>query len=448
MLYADPNDLTGPISEEQQVIFDWVKQQLPKPKPKKTVFLAFQRSIADKLRIEIPDSADVYSLNGFGHSRVMKINGYQKLNSRRGLQLLEKLLGKPLSSFPYPRQQEYRAMLKYIHKLKQEDLMPSDQAHEFLQTKYVDLGDVTPPSAGQLPFMTDLMKLMSTPDHQLEYIDQLWLGEKCLRSKPYEIAFVDEFQDLSQIMLKLIYKSAEHIVFCGDPCQSITRFAGAGDNIYEELQAVCDQEMPLLKSFRCPPNIVQKANAIHPIKLRSNKTEPGEERRIHHMDVMTVSSPPGKSAVLCRTNAPLFALAMKLLSKGYPCYVLKSDIVESLETLLKYKKSEAMKHLQRQIEQSKKPMQQAMLRDQIEILQLLHDHPNPSEKLESLCKPGSDKLVLSTVHKAKGLECKNVTILGELRHPLAQRAEELAQEANIEFVAITRTSENLYWTTL
>jgi hypothetical protein len=82
-------------------------------------------------------------------------------------------------------------------------------------------------------------------------------------------------------MLKLAYKSAHHIVFCGDPNQSITRFAGAGDAIYDELQLTCDKELPLRLSFRLPPNITQKANQIHPsAKLRSSKTAKGEDKSV------------------------------------------------------------------------------------------------------------------------------------------------------------------------
>jgi len=449
-LFLSDDKLSGPISEEQSVIYDWVRANLPKPTSGKTLYLAFQRSIADKLKKELPPVVDVYSLNGFGHSRVLKVNGYQKINHNRGLILLEKILNKPITAYDYKTQKDFKNLLVFIRKLKQEDLMPCNESFEYVQQKYVETMDLALPTDGEVELSQELMRRMAIPNNQVEYIDQLWLGEKCVRGKPYDIAFVDEFQDLSQIMLKLAYKAAHHIVFCGDPNQSITRFAGAGDAIYEELQLTCDKELPLRLSFRLPPNITQKANQIHPsAKLRSSKTAKGEDRSVPFDAIPQLASPPGKSAVLCRTNAPLVAAALSLINTGFPCYILKTDLIEQLSTLLTYKSAEAIGMLRRQLDQTQKPIQKMIIQDKISILENLQDEPNPKKRLEDLCKPSSDKLVLTTIHKAKGLEWKNVFILNPpIPHPSAQRPEEQNQEKNIEYVAITRTLENLYWTEL
>jgi superfamily I DNA/RNA helicase len=51
---------------------------------------------------------------------------------------------------------------------------------------------------------------------------------------------------------------------------------------------------------------------------------------------------------------------------------------------------------------------------------------------------------LSTIHKAKGLEWDNVHVMTPIRHELAQTPEDIQQEINLEFVAHTRTKQNLY----
>lgn len=56
-------------------------------------------------------------------------------------------------------------------------------------------------------------------------------------------------------------------------------------------------------------------------------------------------------------------------------------------------------------------------------------------------------IVLSTIHKAKGLEATKVFILCPelLPHPMAKSAWQQDQEANLKYVAITRAREHLVY---
>ena len=54
---------------------------------------------------------------------------------------------------------------------------------------------------------------------------------------------------------------------------------------------------------------------------------------------------------------------------------------------------------------------------------------------------------LSTIHAAKGGEWPNVFILGAMRSPLAITEAELHAETCLEFVAVTRSSENITFVT-
>ncbi len=53
-------------------------------------------------------------------------------------------------------------------------------------------------------------------------------------------------------------------------------------------------------------------------------------------------------------------------------------------------------------------------------------------------------IMLSTVHKAKGLEADNVYILATERMP-HPKATNMQEELNICYVAITRAKKNLYY---
>ena len=59
-------------------------------------------------------------------------------------------------------------------------------------------------------------------------------------------------------------------------------------------------------------------------------------------------------------------------------------------------------------------------------------------------KDGKGDIMLSTVHKAKGLEADNVYVLATERMP-HPRAINMREEMNICYVAITRAKKNLYY---
>jgi superfamily I DNA/RNA helicase len=56
-----------------------------------------------------------------------------------------------------------------------------------------------------------------------------------------------------------------------------------------------------------------------------------------------------------------------------------------------------------------------------------------------------EKVLLSSVHRAKGLEAESVFILEpeKMPHPMAQLEWELSQEYNIKYVALTRSLDKL-----
>ncbi len=62
-------------------------------------------------------------------------------------------------------------------------------------------------------------------------------------------------------------------------------------------------------------------------------------------------------------------------------------------------------------------------------------------------KDGKGDIMLSTVHKAKGLEADNVYVLATERMP-HPRAINMREEMNICYVAITRAKKNLYYVAL
>ena len=59
----------------------------------------------------------------------------------------------------------------------------------------------------------------------------------------------------------------------------------------------------------------------------------------------------------------------------------------------------------------------------------------------------TDRVMLSTIHAAKGGQAKRIFHIHpeSLPHPKADTKEELAQERNAEYVLITRAKEDIIW---
>jgi len=68
-------------------------------------------------------------------------------------------------------------------------------------------------------------------------------------------------------------------------------------------------------------------------------------------------------------------------------------------------------------------------------------------RIESIFSDDVQGISFSTVHKAKGLEARNVYLLRPdlFPHPMAKKPWEIQQETNIHYVAATRSLENLYF---
>jgi superfamily I DNA/RNA helicase len=173
----------------------------------------------------------------------------------------------------------------------------------------------------------------------------------------------------------------------------------------------------------------------------------------------------GDSAILCRNTAPLLTLAFKLISQKIGCKVEGRDIGASLKKIanrwkvknteeLIYKleafvETEKTKHLAK-----KNEMKAQAVADQVEALRVVIDHVNAEGKhsVADVCKAIDDMfsddvnkkglLTLSTIHKSKGREWKNVYWLNrETTCPskYARQDWQIEQEANLCYVAATRS---------
>ena len=154
--------------------------------------------------------------------------------------------------------------------------------------------------------------------------------------------------------------------------------------------------------------------------------------------------------------------AFSLIRNGIKATVRGRDIGKGIWTLIKKSKAYSVPDLIRwadswknsEIEKALKINAHnkiQLIHDKFDTLYALTDGANSVSEVTDRCRTlfsdDIEGVTLSSIHRAKGLEAKNVFILRPdlLPHPAAKGAEQLQQEDNIRYVAVTRAKETLTW---
>lgn len=307
----------------------------------------------------------------------------------------------------------------------------------------------------------------------IDYTDMLYLPWVLkLEPGPYDFVCVDEAQDYSALALEFTLRlvgERGRLLFVGDPRQSIFGFAGADTDALDRIIAKTDATvLPLSITYRCPTSHVDLARLIAPEMEASPHAIPGNvywvddralERWVH----------PG-TLVLCRTNGPLVATCLRLVSAGKPAFVRGRDLATRVRELgrkafrggfgdlegalerLAYAEAGKLRRALRG-----HPDTELLVRQRLDVVDCLRvlvlelmQAARPSlVKLDKLIErtfgEGGDAVVLSTVHRAKGKEADRVVILYPELMPAvyARTAEAVRGEACVQFVALTRAKRDL-----
>jgi DNA helicase-2/ATP-dependent DNA helicase PcrA len=341
------------------------------------------------------------------------------------------------------------------------DIFDADWPHVWRGVEPVIQAGISYGRAGMIDF-TDMVYLLTALD---------------LPCPHYDYLFVDEAQDLNAAQLALVMRCCTRgrLLFVGDARQSIYAFGGADthsiDTIIERTQATV---LPLSICYRCPSRVVSLAAQVFP------GIEPAPQAELGTIEILKAGQlssavRPG-DLVLCRTTAPLVEQCLALLRAGIRATVRGKDLGKSfLNLLAKLRKRkgfvfEALSQLcegyRREQEMilssvADNEMKLATMHDQVDTFQaLLEAYLNQAQGdgtlggfevyIQSFFTDdanGHKPVMFSTVHKAKGLEYDRVFILRPdlFPHPAAKKEWQLEQEYHLEYVALTRAKQALYF---
>jgi len=264
---------------------------------------------------------------------------------------------------------------------------------------------------------------------------------------PVDYILFDEAQDSDPLMLGVLMKQQRaQVIYVGDAHQQIYAWRGAV-NAMQQLPLTATR---LTRSFRFGEAVADVANVF----LRELKEtiplegEPTKQSKIDLSPRMAV-----KNAVLCRTNARAMSLLLSGLVNGD-----KIALQADSDRLLKFVEGAAALKAGRRVFDAPELAWFNSWQDVHEycethdgndiksLVKLVDDHgTEPLKKaLMKITPIASADYVISTAHKAKGLEWHNVHIEDDYSYKLNKNDVQIAdEELRLLYVATTRAQTNL-----
>ena len=428
----------------------------------RVLFCAFNKHIADEIKVLAPRHAQVSTIHSLGFKAL-----------RRSLYMInvdgDKMRGilRPIMKDDY-RNLPLRTAVLYVAKLAKLTLVdPSDRAGlmRIIVDYDLDEDDIEDELGEVVEYAANALNESMHRLTSIDFDDMVWLPNVLGIPVPkFDWLFVDEAQDLNPAQRELVLKALKkdgRMVAVGDSNQAIYGFAGADmDSISKLTTRLEAKTLPLSICYRCPTSHIDLAKKIVPYM----EAAPGAPYGVVELGVRLESAlrkmRPG-DLVICRINAPLAEIAMKLIKEGRKAVIRGKDISTGLvalvrkmntddiyefhERLVDYRDRQVAKYLKAEKEQKA-----INLQDRCETLIVLAEGAKTCAELvsriETIFSDRQEGIVLSSVHRAKGLEADRVFIYRDelLPHPNA-KGQQIVQEMNLRYVALTRAKKELWF---
>lgn len=437
------------------------------PKDKTVLFLAFNKSIVSELKLKVGDLANV---------EVMTLHAF-------GLKVLNKICRRYVDNYKQNKIKEELLSYSNILTIDNSDselLQFKNNAYKLYNLCRINLlknGDKTKISdlafnhniecvSDEIEAVNEMLKNAYKDTKEIDFTDMLVLPLGMKTSITYDFVFIDECQDLSAAQRALMLKALKpngRFIAVGDRRQAINGFAGASCDSFDLIANLPNTtELPLSVNYRCGSKIIELAKDIVPEITAHENAISGEVNEIDNLKTVT-----NNDMIICRLSAPLVSVCLKLIAKGKTAQIKGKDIGEGLINLVVKMKAKNIPSLFTKLDNELEKIEKSMpknikypketgkylgMKDKIECLSAIAERANGIAELKRYIQDlfsdeaKKNAIMLSTIHKAKGLEADNVFILCPEKLPLrykGQQTWELEQEMNLKYVAITRAKKVL-----
>lgn len=460
------------------------------PPGRRVLAIAFNKKTADELVKRMPSNFAVKTMNGLGHGALSRAIGRKLTLEKNKLGgIISDMLRAEGVPFGHELWEEVRQM---VTRARNQGLVPEgtgftikplledtkDNWEELADDAWLKLSDDNW-RLSRAVLLESIRQGMR--DGIVDFDDQIYLSTLIAGSyEKYDDVLVDEAQDLSplnhlQVKKSLNFKS--RLIIVGDPRQAIYAFRGADSDSMGRMVKLREQwvNLRLSRTFRCPKVVVARNQEHAP---GYNAAEGNIEGLFKHFkgpwnwqDIREISL-GDKVAILCRNNAPLINMAFALIRDRIGVQVLGRDIGKSMMSMVKkicgddleLSASECNTRIEQWMEveianarAKDKDEKIAAITDRGESLLAVIESGGAKnleqiiELIEEIFADKNSNVVLSTGHKAKGLEWPVVLHLDPWRIPskYAKIAADmgnpvqLEQDMNIKYVIETRAQRAL-----
>lgn len=452
------------------------------------LFVAFNKAIVQELQERLPEGVKASTMHAFGMAILRENLGQLKVENYKYSNIAKDLLED--EGFMPRRHPDYRLIADSVRDLLNDvriGIHPFEDA-EALRHLLLD----TQPDAPE-KYLDVIVAVVRAALHkgikvaerrgEIDFTDMLWLPWKLdLTPKTrYQTVLLDEAQDQSPLQRWLSLKAIRpggRIIAVGDREQAIYGFMGASPDSMNLLKAATGaRELPLSVTWRCPRSHVALAQAV--VGEASIQAAPGAaegEAAVLSQDRYAERVKEG-DVILARTNRPLIEEAFRLIKEGRRAKIRGRDIGQGLiktaevvqkeyagreftlsgflQGLSEYAAEKAAAIEERgDLNPEQRAQRSAEVHDRAAVLGLIAENARAASLEDLKVAIGAlfddnlgDFILLSTVHKAKGLEFNTVFLLDakNIPAPFARSPEELQGERCVLFVALTRAKKHLYF---
>jgi len=421
------------------------------PKGNTVLMVAFNKSIQTELKGKAPPGVDVFTLHALGLKAIVKAFGKVEVDNDKLDGYIRAVVGDEKETL------ELRQNLKRGVSLAKGNL--AETTDEILKAWEEHDLDFCDKSQEEFILMVqNFMETTKADTARIDFDDMIWMpGVYELNPQKYDYVFIDEAQDLNLAQIDLACRSfRKRVVSVGDQNQAIYGFRGADSKAIENIVTrLNSKRLPLSVTYRCGKSIVAEAQLYVP-EYEAFTGNPDGFVDTCNENEMIEKAQPG-DFILSRVNAPLIGLCLGFLKEGRKAniqgrdvgknllYMVKksnaNDVVGLLEWVQAWRDRECEKYAklnrERAIEivSDKAAMIEALCDGAADIAEVKNN-------IKRLFHDGDDKdrIMLSSTHKAKGLERKRVWMLRDTYRPAAG-----GEEQNLAYVAITRAIESLFY---
>lgn len=429
-----------------------------------SLFLAFNNSIVDELKDRnTRRDAEIMTIHSCGWRSILcRYGSKAKMNANKSIAKTEKVL-KANNIEDKKKGWFFYVVPKMIDLLRCNLLENKKESFEWIAERYdLNITEV------EINIAIEAFKLMQKDKSQFDFMDMIYqpVVDSSIRFRKFDYVMCDESQDFSVCQHEFIKRCLNRkgrLITVGDRRQAIYGFAGADAESYDKLAEINGKaiKLPLSVSYRCARAIVREAQKIVPEISYAPHAIEGEVR-----DGSLLELDYG-DWILCRNLKPLVQAYLWLMKNKIKSKIRGKEIGEGILALITKTGGKTIDSLLRNLDLEKERLQNKLkqrgvkkpslhpkmevLMQKIEVITCLCEEVDSVKELRNLISNiFSDEvkgILLSTIHKAKGLENDKIFFLSPELIPskFATQPWQYEQEANLKYVAITRAKTSLIY---